>query len=314
MRRLDIEPLEKARWERIERSLGERLEQEQRETRRVDSSPRPRLALVMLAGAAAAVIGAVAWEGLRPSTHVKEAPATTRVETQGMPAHVEFGEARLEVSSHSSARIEGTDSAGVVVSLEHGAIECEVPPRHGRPPFIVHAGDVDVRVVGTHFRVERDDVAARVTVERGAVEVESHGMTTLVHAGSTWPDTHPEKPEPTQASTQEAPPPAATARPTVTVATSEVVPPPIVQPPTPRERYEHALTLEASQPDEALAIYREIAAGEGSWAMNALYAEARLELERGHKDVARQRLADYLQRYPTGPNANDARELSSKLK
>ncbi len=83
--------------------------------------------------------------------------------------------------------------------------------------------------------------------------------------------------------------------------------------PSPRERYDRAITLEASHPDEALAIYRELASGSDSWAMNALYAEARLELERGNKESARKRFAEYLQRYPAGPNANDARELSAKL-
>jgi TolA-binding protein len=83
--------------------------------------------------------------------------------------------------------------------------------------------------------------------------------------------------------------------------------------PSPRERYDRALTLEAAHPGEALSIYRELARGSDSWAMNALYAEARLELERGNKDNARKRFADYLARYPTGPNANDARELSAKL-
>lgn len=47
--------------------------------------------------------------------------------------------------------------------------------------------------------------------------------------------------------------------------------------------------------------------------MNALYAEARLELERGNKDAARKLFGDYVRRYPSGPNANDARELSAKL-
>jgi len=88
---------------------------------------------------------------------------------------------------------------------------------------------------------------------------------------------------------------------------------PAVVVPSPRERYDRAAAIESTHPDEAVSIYRELAAGEGSWAMNALYAEARLELERGNKDSARKRFAEYLQRYPTGPNANDARELSAKL-
>jgi hypothetical protein len=83
--------------------------------------------------------------------------------------------------------------------------------------------------------------------------------------------------------------------------------------PSPRDRFDRALALESSRPDEALAIYRDLARGDGPWAMNALYAEGRFELERGNKDAARRCFADYGQRYPNGPNARDARDLASKL-
>ncbi len=311
MRRLDIDPLDKPRWDRIERSLRDRLEREP-----VTPAPprtRPVVAIV-LAGVAAVAIGGIAWERLRPSVQTHEAPAVTRVETQGTPAHVEFGEARLEVSAHSSARIEGTDTAGIVVSLDQGAIECEVPPRRGRPAFIVHAGDVNVRVIGTHFRMARAGVGADVTVERGTVEVEWHGATTLVHEGSAWPVASVDKPEATDVAGGPPPiPSASTAKPVASAGATQVAVVPPVVTLSSRERYERALTLEASEPEAALAIYREVAAGDDSWAMNALYAEARLEHERGYKDLARKRLAEYLQRYPSGPNANDARELSAKV-
>jgi hypothetical protein len=317
MRKLEIEPLDKARWDRIERDLETRLEREPVAPRAAAALPpqrasRPVVAFV-LAGAAAAAIGAFAWEKLRPSGRVAEnGPDVARVETQDAPSHVEFGGATLEVGAHSSARIEGTYDTGVLLLLDHGEVECEVASRHGRPPFVVRAGDVDVRVVGTHFRVDREDGATHVSVQRGVVQVESHGITTRVPAGSAWPETAKAEP----AGTQAAPP--------VVVASKPPSPEPKLRPapqatatalPTtsPRESYDRALTLEATRPTEALAIYRDLAAGDGSWAMNALYAEARLELERGDKDAARKLFADYLRRYPTGPNANDARELSAKL-
>jgi FecR protein len=250
-----------------------------------------------------------AWSALHPAPHIAErpAPSVTRVETRDAPSHLAVGESSLDVASHSVARIEGSDDTGVNVSLDHGAIDCEVSPRHGRPPFLVRAGDVTVRVVGTHFHVDHEDGRTHVSVQHGAVEVESHGEKTLVAAGSSWPVEHAENvisPEdlPRVQSVQSAQVP-----PSATVS----APAPVI--PSPRERYDRAAALEATHPDEALSIYRELAAGTDSWAMNALYAEARLDLERGNKDGARKRFAEYLQRYPTGPNANDARELSAKL-
>ena len=317
MRKLQIEPLEKARWDRIERELRDRLEHEPASGRQVagerDARSRPLFALV-LAGAAAVVVGGLAWEKLHTGTPVAvHAPAVARVETQDAPSHVELGGATLEVGAHSAARIDGNDETGLAITLDHGSVECEVAPRHGRPPFVVRSGDVEVRVVGTHFVVDREGGATHVTVQRGVVEVESHGTTTRVAAGSAWPETAMNAPEPRPSAAltdtplvRSAPKPQASAPIAAETATAPSTP-------SPRERYDRAITLEASRPDEALSIYRDLAAGDGSWAMNALYAEARLELERGEKDSARKLFAEYLRRYPSGPNANDARELSAKL-
>jgi len=311
MRRLDIEPLDKARWDRIERNLRDRLDDEPVSGRaiREEKAPRPVIGFV-LAGAAASLVCVFAWNHLRPATpHVTEHPAATltRVETRDAPSHLAVGESSLDVAAHSVARIDGNDDVGVNVSLDRGAIDCEVTPRHGRPPFIVHAGDVTVRVVGTHFHVDHADGLTHVSVQHGAVEVESHGEKTLVAAGSTWPTEHAAISPEDLPRVQTAHSAIATSAPSATGSAPAVVVP------SPRERYDRAAAIESTHPDEAVSIYRELAAGEGSWAMNALYAEARLELERGNKDSARKRFAEYLQRYPTGPNANDARELSAKL-
>ena len=58
MRRLEIEPLDKARWDRIERNLRDRLEQEPVSARRPireERSPRPVIAFVLM-GAAASLV------------------------------------------------------------------------------------------------------------------------------------------------------------------------------------------------------------------------------------------------------------------
>jgi hypothetical protein len=316
MRRLDIEPLDKARWDRIERNLRDRLEQEPISARhpRDDKSPRPAQRNVVafaLAGAAASLVAVFAWNQLRPAPHAAEhaTSSVTRVETRDAPSHLAVGESSLDVAAHSVARIEGNDEIGVNVSLDRGAIDCEVSPRHGRPPFLVHAGDVTVRVVGTHFHVDHEDGQTHVSVQHGAVEVESHGDKTLVAAGASWPSSEHAAISPEDLPRAEATPSARAlvAAPSATTTASAS------PQPSPRERYDRAAALEAARPDEALSIYRELATGKDTWAETALFAEARLELERGDKDSARKRFAEYLQRYPTGTNAPMARELSAKL-
>jgi hypothetical protein len=71
--------------------------------------------------------------------------------------------------------------------------------------------------------------------------------------------------------------------------------------------------MESKDPAAAVAIYRQLARGKGPWAANALYAEARLELERGHEAAARRRLALYLRRFPDGRNAPDVRSILERL-
>jgi hypothetical protein len=59
----------------------------------------------------------------------------------------------------------------------------------------------------------------------------------------------------------------------------------------------------------ALRIYGELAGGADGWAASALFAQARLEAERGRTPQARALCDSYLQRFPRGPNADDARAL-----
>jgi hypothetical protein len=76
-----------------------------------------------------------------------------------------------------------------------------------------------------------------------------------------------------------------------------------------RARFERAARLEASAPDLALTLYDELARSRGPWSANALYAQARLEFERGALPKAKALLVRYLQRHPSGVNAVDVREL-----
>ena len=82
--------------------------------------------------------------------------------------------------------------------------------------------------------------------------------------------------------------------------------------------YELAAQLEVRDPEAALRIYGELAAGPtesgGGWAASALFAAARLEAERGQAQRARELAETYLRRFPRGPNADDARTLLARAR
>jgi Tfp pilus assembly protein PilF len=80
-----------------------------------------------------------------------------------------------------------------------------------------------------------------------------------------------------------------------------------------RERFERAARLEASAPGKALTLYDDLAQSRGPWSANALYAQARLEFERGARAKAKALLLRYLQRYPSGVNALDVRKLLREI-
>lgn len=81
-----------------------------------------------------------------------------------------------------------------------------------------------------------------------------------------------------------------------------------------RQRFEQAAALEARDPQRALWIYRGLSEESGAWASNALFALARLELERHMSAQAARDLRRYIQRYPRGLNVSDAHALLSKLR
>jgi hypothetical protein len=311
---IELEPLSEARWARVERavleaSIGGAID------RHVPQAQigrwRPAPGLLVLAGALAAIAGGFAWRVLQPEAH----GGATRVETAANGSHVEFGESTIDVGPTSAVRLLGDDSHGVVVTLDTGRVECDVTPRRGRPPFVVEAGSVEVRVIGTHFAVVRAGESVGVDVQRGQVEVVSNGQRSLVSAGSHWPslsEVSPQAPVPTAMSA----PPARdvnTGRAAIEPRATPLAPRAIPAL-TPREQYEAASRLEAEQPAAAITLYRELAHQGGAWGENALFAVGRLEADRGNQDEARRLLREYLVRYPVGPNANDARQLLDRLR
>jgi len=79
-----------------------------------------------------------------------------------------------------------------------------------------------------------------------------------------------------------------------------------------RAEYDRLAALEARQPDAALAGYLALARGTSRWADPALFAAARLAADRGDRRAVTL-LGIYLQRFPAGANATDAKHLLARL-
>jgi hypothetical protein len=321
-RKFEVEPLGEARWTRVERAVLDGAANAANAAGpprslapRADAPPprwRLAAAMLVLAGAVATIAGGLAWRVVVPSVGHE---GTTRVETAANGSRVEFGESTIDVGPTSAVRFAGDDARGVVVTLDRGRVECDVAPRRERPPFVVEAGGVDVRVIGTHFVVARTGDAVSVDVQRGEVEVTSGGARALVPAGSRWPPSSTadgvDAPAPSGPPLSNEPARETGSHPTDSRAAS---PAGHATATSPREQYEAASRLEAAQPAAAIALYRELAHQGGAWGANALFAAGRLEADRGDHDDARRLLRDYLARYPGGPNANDARQLLDRLR
>ncbi|WP_394829143.1 FecR domain-containing protein [Pendulispora albinea] len=201
---VDVEPLNDARWAKIEGALFDQLERDEHAAREVhdESEHDERVATshivegpayawwrtgayFVVAGAVAAAIGAIV---SRAVWHPEPPPAiSSHVETGTSGTHLVIGEAALDVGPQAALFVNGDDAHGVLVVLERGKVDFEVTPRRERPPFVVQAGEARVRVTGTRFSVDRTGEGARVDVSSGMVEVSAHGQMANVHAGEHWP-------------------------------------------------------------------------------------------------------------------------------
>jgi hypothetical protein len=298
-----VEPLSEARYARIERELFERVEREG--TAPVAEPRRDRRWIVVGVAAAAAIGGLLVlrpWA--TPTPVVASAPAPSHMTSEATPSHVTLGENELDLGPRTSVVSTGDDEHGVVLVLEDGSVSCHVAPRHGRPPFVVQAGDVRVTVKGTRFTVTRTGANVGVAVESGVVQVTGGGTSVDLTAGESWPP-----PAPIVTATATAPPASATATASAPPRASASV----RSAPDAQARFEAAETLEATDPEAALTTYAALAKGSGPWAENALFAQGRLLFERGRKPDAQRVLREYVTRYPSGPNVADARAILTQI-
>jgi hypothetical protein len=324
-----VEPLSRPAWERVEAGVFERLDRGEHLTVPKPVA-RPRTAGQIWAGAialAAAAAFLLWWRLELPAA--PGGPAQARKDESSQPvqlparaipeerAHIlttgdstrtTIGEATLTLAAASDVHVSGSDADGWLIQLEAGQVDCEVAPRRGRPAFVVRAGETQVTVVGTRFTVTREGFGARVRVREGHVQVSSGATQLSLGPGEEWPDvprvTVPLLKEPSDGSEASGILPAAKAARAVKRAQRA---------PDAAQQFERAARLEADDSRAALDIYRRLASGKGRWAANALYAQARLEFEMGHRKRAQVLLRRYLEHYPQGPNTTDVRSLLKRI-
>jgi hypothetical protein len=212
-----------------------------------------------------------------------------RIATAAIGSRVEVGESTVEVGPQSAVRLSGDDAHGISVLLDTGRVECDVAPRRGRPPFLVEAGAVEVRVIGTHFVVTRAGDAVTVAVQRGRVEVISGQEHAFVDAGSRWPPALAVQTSPAAV----AVPPQAGAEAAGPEAPAAMTAAPATE-----------LAPRAPAADTRAA---PAAAAGGS-------TPAARPSARERQSEATRLLDEYLARYPFGPNAEDARRLLARMR
>jgi hypothetical protein len=334
---IEVEPLSEQRWSKVERSLLSRLALETNDATKPLPEPRPRKVggawLLAAALVGALGVGVLAARAL-PERAVIEQPS--RVTTGALSSHLALSGLSVDVEPQSAVVVGAETPQGLLIVVDRGSIVCQVAPRPSDAPLVVQAGATRVRVMGTRFSVTRLGESARVKVQQGVVEVSSGGRNWRVRGGEVWPtdETAAAPPElvhvpnvlpPTVAQDVErgAPPPerpaAAAAKPrsaaelapsegTSTRTSSEV------RSSSRQAVFEKATALERSDPQRASELYGTLEAGGDSWAQNALYARGRLQASRGNRVEARRLLERYLEQYPSGTNAEDARAVLKRLR
>jgi transmembrane sensor len=148
--------------------------------------------------AAAAVLVIVRARGLGTDSFVGSAPPASawegaQLETAADALSVTLTDgSTLKLEPRSRVEVGDRTASALKLVLARGRIACDVTHRPGRS-FVVAAGGVEVRVVGTRFSVANEEAAdgtrVEVRVERGAVEVRGAGAgagVVRVEAGHSW--------------------------------------------------------------------------------------------------------------------------------
>ena len=167
MRIPPVEPLSEARWNRIERGVFSELDAETAPV----APPRkkaPRRGW-LLAGSFAVAASVAAFVGVRTFAGAEREIPVSHVQTGDGESTLTVGDSVIRVAKESAIVVDGDAKRGVLLVLDRGTVSCNVAPRSGRPAYVVQAGNVRVRVVGTAFRVTRAVAGAKSAQVAGKV-------------------------------------------------------------------------------------------------------------------------------------------------
>lgn len=200
-----VEGLSDVAWARVEKNVFQRLGEgtithaaAARELRGKLPSTEKRGWLWLAIPAAAAAAAAVVFFSLHAPPPSGQVAATggddepSRVVAGEAQTSVSFGDAHITLDAHS-ALVMDRAAARPTALLEHGAATFAIAPRGDRPPFVVLAGDLQVRVIGTRFRVVREGEHSEVSVDHGTVEVTFRGSDVRVGAHQHWTSDDPNR-------------------------------------------------------------------------------------------------------------------------
>lgn len=144
-------------------------------TERLDARPVRRVHWPLLGGGllASALLAFGVWVALpsEPSGSAWE-HATLQTASDSLDVALHDG-SRIELFEQTRLTLAESEATAVEIALEQGRVECDVVPNRARR-FVVRAKDVEVRVTGTRFSVERRGERVSVGVESGSVEVYMH--------------------------------------------------------------------------------------------------------------------------------------------
>jgi transmembrane sensor len=138
-------------------------------------------ALAAMSAAMMAIILAVAIRGLWPARSTELRPGLTLAGGGPVPSAWHASESRvvgfddgsrLELAAGTGVRVTDLAPQKFALSIQEGLATFDVRPG-GPRTWVVDAGTVRVRVLGTRFSVRHDASSVRVAVERGKVLVEN---------------------------------------------------------------------------------------------------------------------------------------------
>lgn len=142
---------------------------------------RRHLAFGVGLACATAVIGTIAWPVWQDGWADYSAEFSTQRGERSLAELPDGSVIELNTATRLTVRM---SSSRRIVALQEGEASFTVTPDRERP-FLVRAGETQVRVTGTRFNVRRNSEDVRVVVESGAVEVTqgrlwNRGVTQLV--------------------------------------------------------------------------------------------------------------------------------------